>query len=114
MPSNSNRSKFPVPHALPSYWRKQVGPIDRHRSTPRLPSSADIVVVGAGYVGASLAYHLVEESARCGRKVPEIVVLEAREACSGATGRNGMFHLYLISLIPIFIFVEGVWWVGWY
>ena len=77
--------------AVPSYWRKQVGPIDNHRSTENLVTRADIVVIGAGYVGASIVHHLIEESVRCNCPVPSILILEAREACSGATGRNGMW-----------------------
>jgi lysine/ornithine N-monooxygenase len=81
---------FPVPNAVPSYWRKHVGSIDTHRSTTELPDQADVVVIGAGYVGASVVHHLIEESVRAGRESPSILILEAREACSGATGRNGM------------------------
>ncbi|KAL5119246.1 hypothetical protein ACEQ8H_002733 [Pleosporales sp. CAS-2024a] len=80
---------FPVANAVPSYWREEVGSIDSHRSTTELPVEADIVVIGAGYAGASVVHHLVEESVRTKRSVPSILILEAREACSGATGRNG-------------------------
>ncbi|CAA9959597.1 hypothetical protein PTMSG1_03014 [Pyrenophora teres f. maculata] len=80
---------FPVPNATPSYWRKDVGAIDNHRSTETLPATSDVVIIGAGYVGASVAHHLVEESGSRGGAVPSILTLEAREACSGATGRNG-------------------------
>jgi hypothetical protein len=82
-------SSFPVADAVPSYWRKAVGPIDTHRSTQNLDAHADIVIIGAGYVGASIVHHIIEESARCDRPIPSILILEAREACSGATGRNG-------------------------
>lgn len=88
--SSTSAMPFPVANAVPSYWRKEVGSIDNHRSTEILPSHADIVIVGAGYVGASIAHHLIEESVRCGRPLPAILIVEAREACSGATGRNGM------------------------
>lgn len=90
MPSCTHTPKpFPVANAVPSYWRREVGSIDTHRSTPELPAEADIVVIGSGYVGASVVHHLVEESARAKRPIPSILILEAREACSGATGRNG-------------------------
>lgn len=45
------------------------------------------MIIGAGYTGSSLAYHILEKDVE--RKL-KIVILEAREACSGATGRNGM------------------------
>ena len=46
-----------------------------------LPSSADVVVVGAGMLGASVAYHL----ARAGTRP---LVIEANAPASGASGRN--------------------------
>lgn len=101
MSSSSQRSpssQFPVPNSLPSYWRKQPAAIDNHRSTTDLVAEADIVVIGAGYSGASIVHHLVEESLRAGKAIPSIVILEAREACSGATGRNGMYLVYLTVL----------------
>ncbi|KAK7923795.1 FAD dependent oxidoreductase, partial [Apiospora marii] len=79
----------PSAKATASYWRSTALPIDTHRSTKDLPEHADIVIIGAGYSGTSIAQHLLTESERQGRKAPSIVILEAREACSGATGRNG-------------------------
>ncbi|KAF3034410.1 hypothetical protein E8E12_005513 [Didymella heteroderae] len=81
--------KFPVANAVPSFWRNQAGPIDDHRSTEDLSSSADIVIIGAGYTGASVVHHILEQSAQYNQTIPSILILEAREACSGATGRNG-------------------------
>jgi hypothetical protein len=89
-PPRTSKS-FPVANAVPSYWRKQVEPIDTHRSTAKLPVEAAVVVIGAGYVGASVVHHIIEESLRASRSIPSILILEAREACSGATGRNGVY-----------------------
>jgi hypothetical protein len=89
-PDMSPPGPFPTAHSMPSYWRSNSNPIDSHRSSETLPSEADIVIVGAGYSGAAIAHHLIEGSERQGRPLPSIVILEAREACSGATGRNGM------------------------
>jgi glycine/D-amino acid oxidase-like deaminating enzyme len=50
------------------------------RSTPDLPHTADVIVVGSGITGAFAARELVAK----GRSV---LMLEAREACWGATGR---------------------------
>src|SRR5690606_29795995 len=50
----------------------------------RLPEAVDTVVIGAGFTGASLAYHWM-------KKAPAdrtLVVLEKDEAASGASGRN--------------------------
>ncbi|CAM1500801.1 Fc.00g099630.m01.CDS01 [Cosmosporella sp. VM-42] len=78
-----HQSNLPTPESTKSYWHQQ--PSEKllgHRSTPDLPATADVVVVGSGITGAFAARELVNG----GRSV---VMLEAREACWGATGRNG-------------------------
>lgn len=81
---------IPVANSTLPFWRTEVDDFDSHRTTEHLPSTSDIVIVGAGYAGSSIAHHLLEESGH--RKAPSIVILEAREACSGATGRNGVLY----------------------
>lgn len=66
-----------------SFWWRQLGiPTSRHR----LPGNvtADVVIVGAGFTGLWTAYYLK-------RLQPDlrIVMLEARFAGFGASGRNG-------------------------
>ncbi|OQE81596.1 hypothetical protein PENNAL_c0040G04827 [Penicillium nalgiovense] len=79
---------IPVPNGMTSFWRTQPHFLDSHRSTESLPQECDIVVVGAGYAGASVVHHILDQiNPRL--KSPSIVILEARQACSGATGRNG-------------------------
>ncbi|CZR54658.1 uncharacterized protein PAC_04542 [Phialocephala subalpina] len=56
--------------------------------SPRLPTNADIVIIGSGITGAAIAWTLVQQCHRLGLK-KKIVVVEARELSSGATGRNG-------------------------
>ncbi|KAK4570099.1 hypothetical protein LTR86_003069 [Recurvomyces mirabilis] len=88
MPTSA--ASFPTSHSTTPYWRNEVKPIDEHRSTESLPPHADIVIIGAGYAGAAIAHHLLERhSNHHDQSLPSIVILEAREACSGATGRNG-------------------------
>jgi FAD dependent oxidoreductase len=53
-----------------------------------LPKSADIVIISSGITGASIALTILSECAAAGIK-RRVVMLEARQACSGATGRNG-------------------------
>lgn len=77
---------FPVPNATVPFWRTELHELDSHRTTPELPDKQDIVIVGAGFAGASVAYHLLKDAS--GSKL-SVTILEAREACSGATGRNG-------------------------
>jgi glycine/D-amino acid oxidase-like deaminating enzyme len=48
-----------------------------------LPAAAELVVVGSGMSGAAAAWAALRWGSG------NVVVLEARELCSGATGRNG-------------------------
>jgi sarcosine oxidase subunit beta len=52
------------------------------RATIIMPETTDIVIVGAGIVGCSLAYHLVTLGS------PRVVVLEQDLICSGSTGKS--------------------------
>lgn len=79
-----------IPPGLPrdnptiSCWQEPPDEIADYRSTDVLPDDADVVIVGAGISGASIAYNLLSHDQ--GLKV---VLLEARQAASGASGRNG-------------------------
>jgi lysine/ornithine N-monooxygenase len=79
----------PVSDSILPFWRTQLHELDNHRSTEELPSQCDILIIGAGFSGAALTYHLLQEYGK--DKLPSTVVLEARQACSGATARNGEF-----------------------
>lgn len=79
---------LPVPNATVPYWRSQLHPIDSHRSTRDLPSECDIAVIGAGMSGVAMAYHLTKGLSK--DDMPSIVLVEARNVCEGATGRNGV------------------------
>lgn len=80
-------SKLPCPDSSASFWHSQPNIfLFGHRTTPELPSSADVVVVGSGITGASAARYLTENE---NTKDMSVVMLEAREICWGATGRNG-------------------------
>lgn len=72
-----------------SFWRSSLTDLDDARTTPELPESVDIVIIGAGYAGAATAYHLVKGEGSEHTPKQSIAILEARGACSGATGRNG-------------------------
>ncbi|CAG7954251.1 unnamed protein product [Penicillium olsonii] len=82
----------PVPNGTTPFWRTEPHALDSHRSTEFLPLECDIVIVGAGYAGASVAHHIINQT-QPGLIPPSIVILEARQACSGATGRNVIFHI---------------------
>jgi glycine/D-amino acid oxidase-like deaminating enzyme len=57
--------------------------VAKSRRDGDLPASADVVVVGAGITGASIAHHLA-----C-RGVSVVVIEQSRRHAAGATGRSG-------------------------
>ncbi|KAL5872586.1 hypothetical protein ACKVWC_008209 [Pyricularia oryzae] len=79
---------LPVKNPTRSYWQDPPDQVIANlRSSPDLTQDADVVMIGSGITGAAIAWHLLQDDAE-GPK-PKVVVLEARETCSGATGRNG-------------------------
>ena len=66
----------------PLHWLRGVEPLPAEAGP--LPQRADLVIVGGGYVGNSVAYWLAK------RGLPAIV-LERRGIATGATGRNAGF-----------------------
>lgn len=96
------RAKIPVtlPRDNPtrSYWQDPPDDIADLRTTPHLPGRADILIIGSGITGAAVAWNLLQHgdgrgsgssSSNNNNTSPIVVMLEARQACSGATGRNG-------------------------
>ena len=81
----NNKSSYPEPNSTLSFWRSEPHELDNYRSSEDLPAKVDLVIIGAGYAGTATAYHLYDENP----SPPSTVLLEARQACSGATARNG-------------------------
>ena len=84
-------SAFPiqVPVNSEPYWFRYGHPLKHYRSRPRLPTEADVVIVGAGLTGASAAYHL-----RNAAKSLRVIVLDRGSPAGEASGRNaGNFEL---------------------
>ncbi|EKM77231.1 hypothetical protein AGABI1DRAFT_43824 [Agaricus bisporus var. burnettii JB137-S8] len=84
---------LPVTNPTKSFWidKPGVNPLAREGSTGTLgfgDEDVDVCVIGSGITGISAVYHLQRllDAQGIDKKV---VVLEAREFCSGATGRNG-------------------------
>ncbi|RPB15100.1 DAO-domain-containing protein [Morchella conica CCBAS932] len=90
---------LPPPSSTASFWHSEPSSfLHNHRTTPTVPTDADIVIIGSGLAGATTARYLYESSA-----APAIVMLDARQACWGATGRNGghcKASLYTLSCLP--------------
>nr|OQO17391.1 hypothetical protein B0A51_16673 [Rachicladosporium sp. CCFEE 5018] len=73
-----------------SFWHSEPSPLLLgHRSTRHLPEKVDVVVIGSGLTGTSAARHLLRPTASHSNAKLDVLMLEAREACWGATGRNG-------------------------
>lgn len=77
-------SSFPNAEPCVSYWQQAPDEIANLRSTPELPESADVIIIGSGVSGSSVAYNLLSAKPEL-----KVVMLEARQAASGASGRNG-------------------------
>ncbi|ODV84146.1 hypothetical protein CANARDRAFT_8824 [[Candida] arabinofermentans NRRL YB-2248] len=80
----STEGIFPVPNSTTSFWHSEEDEFRNFRSSEDLPTEVDVVIVGSGLSGASLAYYLSKSDSP-----PKTLMLEARYICSGATGRNG-------------------------
>jgi hypothetical protein len=82
------RARIPVslprPNPTTSYWQESPDEIANLQSAKALPKYADYVIIGSGISGAAIAYNLLEKKPNS-----SVLMLEARQACSGATGRNG-------------------------
>jgi len=87
----TSNAYLPVSNPTTPYWRTKLHRLDSHRSTETLPSESDVVIIGSGISGVSVAYHLSQPDTGAGEAspAPSILLLEARQVCSGATGRNG-------------------------
>jgi glycine/D-amino acid oxidase-like deaminating enzyme len=84
-----------VRHTRYGWWLEEAGPIE-----PRPPlagdTSADVVVVGGGYLGLWTAWQLKALEPGC-----DVVVLDAGLAGHGPSGRNGGFVSTLWDDLPI-------------
>lgn len=91
------QSSLPTPNSTKAFWHTQPSQILLgHRTTEPLPSEADIVIVGSGITGASAAHFLYQGE---NGKDLKVVMLEAREACWGATGRVSFPQLTISYLL---------------
>ncbi|KAH9923353.1 FAD dependent oxidoreductase [Fomitopsis serialis] len=73
---------IPVPNPTRPFWTVPASAISTHDEP--FPYNADIVIVGSGITGTSVAYNILSNGSKA-----RIVMLEARDVCSGATARNG-------------------------
>ncbi|KAK3691971.1 hypothetical protein LTR37_018331, partial [Vermiconidia calcicola] len=67
-----------------SHWQLPPSESVATKQSPEFPTETDVVVIGSGITGCSVAKQLLENDPSI-----RVTVLEARNICSGATGRNG-------------------------
>ncbi|KAG6856520.1 hypothetical protein H0H87_003608 [Tephrocybe sp. NHM501043] len=90
-----NRIRFesglPVPNSTHSFWINTPGanPLAKIGSKGELTDDADVCIIGSGITGVSAAYHLAKALRTQEIGQVRAVILDARDFCSGATGRNG-------------------------
>jgi hypothetical protein len=99
----NDRAAIPVrpprPNPTVSYWQDPPdADIADFASGQTVPETADTIIIGSGITGTSIAYGLLNSSKPAGK----VIMLEARQACSGATGRNGI----LLFLYPLYDLID--------
>ncbi|CZT19602.1 uncharacterized protein RCC_05453 [Ramularia collo-cygni] len=85
--TKKGHSSLPVPNPCLSYWHRttRAFPYLNHNSTTPIPTSKiKYLIIGSGLAGSLTAYTLLQK----GIPPPSILILEARESVSGASGRN--------------------------
>lgn len=89
-----------VPRDDSPFWSRHGDPLAGFRSSPTLPATADVVVIGAGLTGASAAYHLAS-AVRDQRW--QVVVLDQGDPAGEASGRNGgNFELIPENIVGVY------------
>ncbi|UKZ68328.1 uncharacterized protein TrAtP1_009367 [Trichoderma atroviride] len=78
----------PVANPTVSYWMQDPPFPEMCDIQGDLPEEADVVIIGSGITGAAAAKTVLELSSSSKTEL-KVVVLEARQLCSGATARNG-------------------------
>lgn len=73
-----------VSNPTASYWQTPPHKDLKGIKSPKLPTQRDIIILGSGITACSVSRELLRSGYQ-----GTIAVLEAREVCSGATGRNG-------------------------
>ncbi|RPB09188.1 DAO-domain-containing protein [Morchella conica CCBAS932] len=80
----------PCENPTESFWLQEPHPVVSQHQSDELPSEVDVVIIGSGITGTAIAKTLLEPpNGKKTEKPLSVAMLDAREACSGATGRNG-------------------------
>ncbi|KAJ8118475.1 hypothetical protein OPT61_g564 [Boeremia exigua] len=77
---------LPMDDPTVSFWQLPPNPDTADRQSKHLPSDVDVVIIGSGITGTGVARWLLRDGSQ--ERPLRIAMVEARQACSGATGRN--------------------------
>ncbi|TGZ83697.1 DAO-domain-containing protein [Ascodesmis nigricans] len=78
----------PCPASTASFWHSEPSAfLHSHRTTPTLPAAVKTVIIGSGIAGSMTFHHLHNTLTQY--QLGPTLMLEARNTCYGATGRNG-------------------------
>lgn len=86
MGDENSSNSLPRQNPCLSYWQRTTRAFPHlfaNQNTP-FPSQVEYVVIGSGLSGTLTTFELLE----AGIKGSDIIIVEAREAASGATSRN--------------------------
>ena len=77
---------LPIPSPSLSFWHRTTRAFQHLNANYQaaVPPSTKYLIIGSGITGALTAWELVKS----GVKGDDVLIVEAREAVSGATGRN--------------------------
>lgn len=77
---------LPVPEPCVSFWQQTTRsfPYLNVNKDEQVPAESKYVIIGSGISGALTTYELIQG----GVSSEDIIILEAREAASGASSRN--------------------------
>ncbi|KAJ5650449.1 uncharacterized protein N7484_004172 [Penicillium longicatenatum] len=86
MADENSSNSLPRPTPCLSYWQRTTRAFPHlfANQNTRVPTRAKYVIIGSGLSGALTTFELLEG----GVKGEDVIILEAREAASGATSRN--------------------------
>jgi len=71
----------PLPFRLGRWRLEGIGRLSTSSTLPTVPPAPEVVIIGGGVMGASIAFHLAEAG------VSNIVVVERGELGSGSSGK---------------------------
>lgn len=90
---------LPLPNPTNAIWMVPPAEVPVEKEWP--DTQVDVVIIGSGITGVSFARELMKENKEA-RQSKSAVMLEARDVCSGATGRY-VAHYFSLCLLRLFL-----------